>query len=166
MNHNIDLDKRTLAYGPVAKYYDIDLLNKDLEWYRDAGYKVYQLDAEKWYTIEDLHSACHEVFQFPGYYGRNWGAFDDVISEIDTGENGNVLICVLNYDSWHKMDSGNSQTFLDIMSDQTYSNLVGGRRFITLIQSSNPKFNVRDVGAKSVYWNWVEWDDRDRGVKS
>ncbi len=160
----IELDKKTLAYGPIAKYYDHELLKKDISWYHQVGYKIYELEASKWYTIDDFHSDIHEVFNFPSYYGRNWGAFDDVISEIDSGKIGNILICVKGFDSWYRRDNGNAQIFLDIMSDQTFSALINGKKFITLIQSENPRLNVRDVGAKKVYWNWGEWEDKSRGV--
>ncbi len=162
--NSIELDKQTLAYGPIAKYYDATLLKSDLDWYRSSGYELYELDASKWYTIDDFHSSCHEIFEFPGYYGRNWGAFDDVISDIETGENGKVLVCVANFDSWYKRDPSSAQIFLEIMADQTYSYLVGGSRFVTLIHSNDPKFNVGKVGAKRVDWNWSEWNDKSRGV--
>ncbi|WP_444936247.1 barstar family protein [Microbulbifer sp. JMSA004] len=159
------LDLKTLAYGPVAKYFDLALFEKDISWYEDAGYKVYFLDGEKWYTMESFHSDCHEVFSFPSYYGRNWGAFDDVISEIERGSQGDVLVCVRNFDSWSKRDISNSQVFLEIMSDQTYSYLVYGRKFVTLIHSNDPNLSIREVGAKSVHWNQKEWNESDRREK-
>lgn len=161
---NIELDIRTLAYGPVAKYYDKGLWETDLTWYEEQGYKTYFFDASKWYTIDDFYSDLHEKFEFASYFGRNWGAVDDLISEVDRGKSGNVLVAIENYDAWYREDKPNAQIFLEVLADQTYSYLVHGRKLVTLIQSNDPKLNVKEVGSKRIGWNWVEWDNKKRGL--
>ena len=39
-----------------------------------------------------------------------------MISEIETGVNGNVLVCVVGVDFWYKRDSNNAQVFLEVMA--------------------------------------------------
>ncbi|MEN8219795.1 MAG: barstar family protein, partial [Pseudomonadota bacterium] len=77
----IDLDIKSLAYGPVTKYFNKDLWLAHLVWYEEQGYKVYKFDASKWFIIDDFYSDIHDKFEFPGYFGRNWGAVDDLITE-------------------------------------------------------------------------------------
>ncbi len=33
-------------------------------------------------TPEELHVLIAEAFRFPGYYGRNWDAFDECIRDV------------------------------------------------------------------------------------
>ncbi|WP_444996277.1 barstar family protein [Aliikangiella sp. IMCC44359] len=153
-----ELDVKTLHYGPVSKYFNKNLWIEHLEWYRANGYKVYSFNAEQWYTIDDVFSDIHEIFSFPGYFGRNWGAVDDCITDIDTGENGKVLVSIENFDIWYGEDANNAHIFLEVLATRTYRSLVHGRKFVNIIHSNNPKLNVRDVGAHSVYWNWAEWN--------
>jgi ribonuclease inhibitor len=34
-------------------------------------------------TREQLHQLLAEAFRFPGYYGRNWDAFDECIRDVE-----------------------------------------------------------------------------------
>lgn len=163
MTNGIELDVRTLSNGPIVKYFNLDLWDRHLAWFEEKGYKRYRFDASEWQNIENFYSDTHQEFEFPNYFGRNWDAFFDCITDIDFGER--VLITVTNFDCWYRGDYRSSVMFLDMMAQLTYRSLVRNQRLITLIQSNQPTLDLRDVGAQTVYWNHDEWSCSDRVVQ-
>ncbi|QDT30534.1 Barstar (barnase inhibitor) [Gimesia panareensis] len=158
-----ELDFQTLARGPVTKYFSRELLEKHLAWYAHQEYQIYQFDAQPWYSLDNFYSDMHAGFQFPDYFGRNWAALNDCLSDI-TSETGKVLVVVINFDHWYQEDGECASLFLDQMADQTYQFLLTGQRWITLIQSNDPGLQTRNVGAHPVHWNSLEWMNQDRGL--
>jgi len=45
--------------------------------------KIIKLDLNDCKSILELHERIKETFDFPDYYGRNWDAFWDLLSEPD-----------------------------------------------------------------------------------
>ncbi|QDV53783.1 barstar family protein [Gimesia fumaroli] len=162
MNDN-KLDFQILARGPVTKYFSLDLLEQHLQWFGQQEYKIYRFDAKTWYSTDNFYSDVHAGFEFPDYFGRNWDALHDCLFDM-VSENENVLVVVRNFDDWYQENANSAKRFLDYMAIQTYQFLLAGKRWITLIQSNRPSFEVADVGAQSVYWNEKEWMNRDRGL--
>ncbi len=46
--------------------------------------RLVRLDVSAISTREDLHHLISTAFAFPGYYGRNWDAFDECIRDVST----------------------------------------------------------------------------------
>ncbi|MAX35830.1 barstar family protein [Gimesia sp.] len=158
-----ELDYQILADGPVTKYYSIELLDQHQNWFSEHGYQIYCFDAKTWYSRDNFYSDIHDGFEFPEYFGRNWDAFNDCISDM-VSENGKVLVVIKNFDRWHQEDLSSAMLFLNYMVHQTYQFLLEGKRWITLIQSNTPSLDVSDAGAMPVYWNRKEWMNKDRGL--
>lgn len=162
MNEN-KLDFCTLARGPVTKYFSLELLEQHQQWFEQQEYKIYRFDAKSWHSIDNFYSDVHAGFEFPDYFGRNWDALNDCLTDM-VSENGKVLVVVRNFDHWYQEDVNSAKLFLDYMAFMTYQFLLVGKRWITLIQSNRPSFDVAEVGAQSVFWNEKEWMDQDRGL--
>ena len=58
---------------------DVSCLRSDL---RDAGFKVFEADADHCTDERSLLIALGDALLFPDYYGANWAAFDDCIGDL------------------------------------------------------------------------------------
>lgn len=148
-------DNKSLNHNLIIKYYNKDLFNTDLNLYKNIGFKVYKFDADMWYTIEDLYSDMHEKFQFPSYFGRNWGAVDDLITDIDKGKNGKALISIENYDAWYNTDKESAQILLEVLFDASYHR-ENGDSFVSLIQLNNQRIVFKKYKEHEVELNKTE----------
>lgn len=45
--------------------------------------KIYKIDADEINTWDSFHDVFSEMFDFPGYYGRNMDAWNDCMSDRD-----------------------------------------------------------------------------------
>ncbi len=55
--------------GSVSLYHNADILKKDIQWLKNAGYQVYELDFSVVKTREGFHKIIKRMLNFPEYYG-------------------------------------------------------------------------------------------------
>jgi RNAse (barnase) inhibitor barstar len=80
------LNLAILSRGPVGLYRSADELSGATKALVGLGYEAVTLDATEWRADSQLFDAFDEALDFPEYFGRNWDAFDEVISDIGSGE--------------------------------------------------------------------------------
>jgi Barstar (barnase inhibitor) len=88
------LDRRLLQNGPVALYFSPTVLSEDMLWLRGHGYEVHEFDCERWRTEDLVHNHFKQVLKFPDYYGNNFDALSDCLSDLAVpSEGGTALVC-------------------------------------------------------------------------
>src|SRR5690606_31403249 len=67
------LDFQILQSGAICMYHKTAILEKDLEWLRDARYRIININTRNW-TSKTVHKELKEQMDFPDYYGENLNA--------------------------------------------------------------------------------------------
>jgi len=166
------LDFVVLREGGISLYRRHDYLAEDIAWLEQAGYKVARLACEEWTSERDMHASLFSALSFPDYYGMNLDALDEVITEIDVPLDGGVVLVLLSYDRFASGPGGPiagspyhpAEALLDILSRASHQFLLTGRRFFTLVQSSDPHLSFPKLGGYAPGWNRREWFDNNRGL--
>jgi len=70
--------RRLLADTSVTLYCRVAVLEQTAVASRHAGYHVVQCDASQWLSVKDTHGDLSRVLGFPGHYGANPDAFNDM----------------------------------------------------------------------------------------
>ena len=141
------LDWLLLQNGPVALYFSPTMLSEDMLWLRGHGYEVHEFDCERWTSEELVHRDFIRVLNFPEYYGNNFDALQDCLSDLAAPSEGGAALVFHRYDSYAK-SSGVTRTpssrthaelILDIIADTSRLLLLTGTRLVTLVQSNDPR---------------------------
>jgi len=166
------LDFVALREGGITKYLRQDYLGEDIAWLELAGYKVVRLACEEWSSEHDMHASLSSALSFPDYYGMNLNALDEVITEIEVPTVGGVALVLLSYDQFahgpgRPLEASQyhlAEALLDILSRASHEFLLTGRRFLTLVQSNDPRLSFPKLGGRAPGWNRKEWLNRNRGL--
>ena len=166
------LDWQLLQNGPVALYFSPTVLSEDVLWFRGHGYEVHEFDCELW-TSEDLvHRDFVRVLKFPEYYGNNFNAFDDCLSDLVIPDEGGVALVFHHYDSYAKMAGAagaasgpsHAEIILEIIAKSSRFFLLTGMRMVALVQSDDPRLEFTRLGCTPAVWNPREWLSKKRGL--
>lgn len=119
-----------------------------------------------------MHESLQAALAFPDYYGKNFDALNDVVPDLDVPDDGGVALVSITYELYANgpdtslSGSGIDQAeiVLDILSRASHTFLLTGKRFLTMIQSNDPKMQYGKLGGSAPVWNWREWLIRDRGL--
>ena len=152
------LDWVILQNGWTSLYWRANILNEDIQWFENSNYVIIEFNCKTWKNDDVMHHQLKEKFSFPDYYGENFNAFSDCLSDLKIIRTGLVII-------FRHMDSINKNTahkVLDIIADNARLHLLFGNRLITLVQVDDPDFEIEPVGKTSVMWNGKEWFSSDR----
>ena len=143
----------TLRDGWISLYWKTEVLEKDLEWFKKENYAIAQFDCTTWISEKEMHKQLKMRFNFPDYYGENFDALNDCLSYIDIINTGLIV-------TFRHLDNCNFKlihTLLDVFADNARRQMLYGKRLIILIQVSNRKFQINNVGANNVILNHTEW---------
>jgi RNAse (barnase) inhibitor barstar len=157
------LDWKLLESGAVVLYHKPQVLTLDQAWLTQAGYRIDELDAVRWTTGRDFHTAVKAALEFPDYYSHNLASLVEALSEMPV-PNGGRAVVIKHYDAFARAESELAQNVLDAIETTSRRFLLVGRRLLALIQSDDPRIRFERVGAMPVNWNPREWLDGDRGV--
>ena len=132
------------------------------------GYRVTRLDAASWKTPEDLHDGISRVLDFPDYYGRNFDALNDCLSDVaaqsygwspeDTG----LILVIDNIDKFWAAEREAAFVLLDVFSLNAQGAALFGNRLACLVRSDDAWFEPMPIGASSALWNRAEWLNSNR----
>ena len=56
------------------------------------------------------------------------------------------------------------EVVLDILARTSTYFLLTGKRFLTLVQSDDPRLHIEGLAAVAATWNWREWQNKNRGL--
>lgn len=154
------LDWQILQNGWTSLYWQKRILDKDLEWFKKEKYNVVDFDCTKWADTNQIHKDLKKLLNFPDYYGENFDALNDCLSNIEVDETGIVVV----FRHFQLVDKGIAHILLDIFARNSRLHNLFGRRFMTLVHVDNPNYQIDPVGATPVLWNGAEWLDKNRGL--
>ncbi|GAA1843638.1 barstar family protein [Asanoa iriomotensis] len=166
------LDFRLMLHGAVTLFWRSHLFAEAVDWMREHGYTIVQLDASAWTTDDDLHSAIAAALDFPDYYGRNLDALNDCMRDVvahaygTTEDATGLLLAFAGYDAFTRGRPRTAQAVLEILADQARCAMLTGHRMLCLVQSNDPRITFEPVGASPVLWNPAEWLDAKRQPSS
>ncbi|WP_135850188.1 barstar family protein [Serinibacter arcticus] len=166
-----DLAFRLLMNGPVTLFWRTEVLTSTIEDLAADGYQIVTLDASAWASDADLHQSVATALDFPAYYGRNFDALNDCLSDVaerrygwSPGAAGLVLI-LTRYDALARSSPRSAQLLLDLVASQSRVASLFGGRWMCLVQSDDPAIEFGPLGATSATWNDREWPAADRVVE-
>ena len=171
------VDENTLDYlairdGGITIYRNLEYLEEDVQWLKDANYQVHRVDCATWVSERALHESLKDALSFPDYYGGNFDGLNDVVTDIEVPDDGGVALVLTSYDLYANgpgaslVGSGISHSWivLDILSGASHAFILTGRRFLTLIQSNDPRMHYESLGGHAAAWNWRERLHKNRGL--
>ena len=166
------VDYVAIRDGGVTIYRNLEYLEGDVQWLQNRNYRIYKVDCATWVSDKALHESLKGALSFPDYYGKNFDALNDVVTDIEVPDDGGVALVLTSYDLYASgpgaslVGSGISHSWivLDILSHASHSFILNGRRFLTLIQSSDPRMHYENLGGHAALWNRREWLHKNRGL--
>src|ERR1700723_3262740 len=98
-------DENTLDYfairdGGITIYRNLEYLEEDVRWLKDANYRIFNVDCATWVSNHALHESLKAALSFPDYYGKNFDALNDVITDIEVPDDGGVALVLTSYDQY------------------------------------------------------------------
>ncbi|MFH1221551.1 MAG: barstar family protein, partial [Candidatus Micrarchaeota archaeon] len=152
------LDWLILQNGCLSLYWRTELLQKDIEWFKKENYRVVEFDCKSWNSETEMHEQLKKKLNFPDYYGKNFPALNDCLSDLEIIGTGQIVV-------FHHLDSIDGKTIhilLEIFANNARKQLLFGKRLIVLSQVDNPNFQTDPVGSTPVLWNGYECFDKNR----
>lgn len=156
------LDWTLLQNGWINLYRKPEILEKDMDWLVEYGYKIYRVKCGHWSSKEVALKDLGIVLDFPDYYGHNLDAFNDCLSDLEVPADTGAVIVLLRYDRFAEVDSELAHQILDIIADNARLFMLFGQRLVTLAQTNDPNLSFAPVGSTSVDWNRHEWLIKNR----
>ena len=160
-----------LRDGGIALYRNREWLEGDLQSLAVQRYQLHRIETSAWTSELVMHTSLAEILEFPDYYGKNLNALDECIEELKVPEEGGMALVL---DSFDRFVGGAGSTIedkchlasqlLDILAGASRFYLLTGRRFITLVQTDNPRLQFEGLGCVGARWNWREGMHKDRGL--
>jgi RNAse (barnase) inhibitor barstar len=158
------LDYVLLREGGVALYFAEHVLADAIAWLRERHYLVHELDCTSWQSEADFHRSVAIELGFPDYYGANLNAFNDCLGDVPIPPDGGVALVFRHFDRFASSYARCARDILDIAARTSRQKSLVGRRFLTLVQSDDPRLSFAPIGAVSACWNPSEWLNAKRGL--
>jgi hypothetical protein len=149
------LDFQLLRASPVTLYSKLPILQADVAWLSSEGYRVLSLRAGVSASAEALLTALARLLSFSESFGSNFEAFNEGLDNVEVPEPGLVLV-LEDFGTFAAAFRRQAQVLLDICARQSRRMMLGGRRFLVLAHSKDPKISFEPVGASPVTWNRQE----------
>ena len=162
------LDWDLVRNGVVTKFFDPVILSETTGWLEEHGYRIVAVNAGDWNDKSAMHDDIAAALHFPNYTGGNLDALVDYLRGVivqdygwATSDTGLVLV-IHRFDEFHAKDQRNAHALVDIYADAARRASLLGHRMICLVQSSDPRLEIADVGGTSPGWNHREWLNKNR----
>ncbi|MCK6640036.1 MAG: barstar family protein [Bacteroidia bacterium] len=152
------LDWSILQNGWTSLYWKQEILETDLTWFKSEHYSIADLDCQTWTGENEMHKQLKDKLIFPDYYGENWDALNDCLSDLEIKNAGQIVV----FRHLDNLDTKQAHTLLDIFASNSRRQMLFGKRLIVLAQVDNPNYHIGQVGATPVMWNQAEWLSSNR----
>ncbi|MER7604581.1 barstar family protein [Nocardioides sp. NPDC127503] len=165
-------DYSLLLNGGVSLAWSRSVWNDGISSLMDLGFRVVRLSASTWTSNAEMFQQLAESLDFPDYFGRNFDALNDCLSDVASGDYGldpadtGLALALDDFDAFVDVDRQSAQILLDILENQSRHALLFGNRFICLARSDDPRLDRRlePVAATRVGWTMREFLDKTRGI--
>lgn len=158
------LDWTLLQNGAINLYYRPEVLAEDVDWLSAHGYLVHEFDCTAWQSQQDFHNDVSAKLDFPGWYGQNFDAFRDCLSDIEIPDEGGCVVVFRRYDHFAAREPQPAHWILEAIQDNSRILSLWGKRLIALLQSDDPRLGFQPIGACYAHWNRREWLNSARGL--
>jgi RNAse (barnase) inhibitor barstar len=169
-----------LRDGGVHLYWRPEILVDDLDWLKSNGYRIISFDAAEWQSASDgesenlMHEALKTQLLFPDYYGRNLNALDEcILDDLVVPDSGGLALVLNHYDRFFKPvpspvsdERPTAEVVLSILAGAVRHHMLFGRRLLILVQSDDPEIQFGRLGGVAAWWNYREWLNKNRGLRS
>jgi len=154
------LDWQILQNGWTSLYWQQSVLNNDIDWFKKENYIIIEFDCQKWVDTNQIHKDIKKELAFPDYYGENFNALNDCLSDLEIKGAGLVIV----FRHFQVIDAQIAHGLLDILARNSRLHNLFGKRLLTLVQVDDPNYHIDPVGSSSISWNGAEWLDSKRSV--
>lgn len=150
--------------GGVVLFHELACLDAATTQLRSSGYQLHLIDCNTTGTLETTLSAIVDSLMIPRFAKINLDGFNDFIADIDFGNLKGVVIELLRIERLLTSSGSNATKMLDILAAHHRSHLLMGNRFLTVVQSNDPRIDekIGVVGGYRPMWNPGECMNRDR----
>ena len=154
------LDWQVLQNGWTSLYWQQNILDNDIDWFKKENYNIVDFDCTKWTDTNKIHKDLKKHLDFPDYYGENFNALNDCLSDLEINDTGLVIV----FKHFQTVDKYIAHGLLDTFARNSRLHNLFGKRLLTLVQVDNPKYEIEAVGSYEVLWNGAEWLNSKRGL--
>ena len=105
--------------------------------------KIYKLDFSNIKYLGEVHQIIKKEFDFPDYYGENWYAFWDCLTDMIGEEM--IIIELYGYEHLQTLFPSESEIMLDILKDFKHwsDNKYSDKIIIAIVCGENAKYYIR-----------------------
>ncbi len=130
-----------------------------------AGYEVGYVDCRS--GIKSFCAQLSDVLNWSEQFGYdewtgNLDALNDAFDTYPFGVSDKSALAFEAFDQIVNEDADFAFGILDIIERSSRNHLLFSRRFIALVQTSNPGYSCENIGGRSANWNPKEWLQADR----
>ncbi len=102
----------------------------------DKGLAVFHVKGKNVQTKERFLTVFAEALQFPDYFGSNWDALEDCLTDLSWLSADGFVIVYDHFDVFLKHDPDEADTALDILSDSAEFWRNQGKTFLVLLRET------------------------------
>ncbi|GAB2594126.1 barstar family protein [Microlunatus antarcticus] len=122
------------------------------------GYQVIHLPAASWSDDADLFRSIAAQLDFPDYFGHNYPALDECLSDFAHGDFGwspaadrGVAVAVHDFEQFSEAESYAADRLLNYAVDSARYGALFGHRLLWLVEATT-NFHPQPVGARKPLW--------------
>jgi hypothetical protein len=147
-------DWQLLRDSHVHRYDRADELGGACAALTGLGYRVHELDAERWRSMEDVYEAVAGALSFPAHFGRNLDALLDALRDVAEYEYGGdpastgTALAIRNYDQVIEFDRRLAHGLLDVFALAARYGALLGHPMLCLVATASTDLGA--VGATPV----------------
>ncbi|WP_182376508.1 barstar family protein [Nocardioides sp. WS12] len=163
------VDFRLALNGPVTLFWRESILEDTVQWLRQHGYRVVEIDVSSTTSKVELLVEIGRRLEFPNYFGRSLEAFNDCMGDVASGEYGwdrsdaGLVLVLKHFRKFALLEPSVAHSILDTFTAQARYGMLFGNRLLCLVQTADPRQRFEGVGAERIIWNDAEAMDSSRG---
>jgi len=86
------LDYRVLQNGWSSLYWQQQVLDADLNWFKNQNFDIARFGCTNWKDVDNIHNDFKTKLNFPDYYGENLDALNDCLSDTEINDSGTIIV--------------------------------------------------------------------------
>lgn len=112
-----------------------------------AGFTVYRIDLGKARNADTLHRILARALHFPDWYGGNWDALADCLTDMSWDEADGYLLILQHAEVLQAAEPASFETLLEVLKDSVTAWQAQNISFCCLLTGSHPERPVPGVHA-------------------
>lgn len=155
--------------GGVVLFKRRDYLSDTIFQLKEVNYQIKTINSLEHSSIEAILESIVKALVPIGPNTRinpNLDSFDDFLFDIEFKGKKGVILVLDHFPTFYKMHRKQAITTINILAQHHRAHLLKGNRFLTIIQSDNPRIDEKIglVGGYIPIWNRNEWFAKSRGL--